>query len=65
MFYAIYIGETDQTFGKIMDDYFSDVQCILKNRQISDSFAAHYEQHFKYTISYTDICKCIAFKVVK
>ena len=31
----------------------------------SDSFAAHYIQHFKSTTSCTDLCKCMTFKVVK
>ena len=29
----IYIGNTQQTFKKIMDDHFSDVQRLLKNGQ--------------------------------
>ena len=48
-----------------MDSHFSDFQHLLKNRQKSDSFAAHSEQHFKTTTSRTDLRKYIAFKVVK
>ena len=43
---AIYIGNTQQTFKKRMDGHFSDLLCLLKNGQKSDSFAAHFEQHF-------------------
>ena len=38
---AIYIGNTQQTFRKIMDCNFSHVQRLLKNGQILESFAAH------------------------
>ena len=31
----------------------------------SDSFTVHYEQHFKYTTPCNDLCKFMAFKVVK
>ena len=48
-----------------MDGYFSDLQHLLKNGQKSDSFAAHSEQHFKTTTSCTDLCKYMAFKLVK
>ena len=40
---AIYIGNTQQTFKKRMDGHFSDLLCLLKNGQKSDSFAAHFE----------------------
>ena len=46
---AIYIGNTQQTFKKIMDSHLSNVQLPLKSVQKSDSFAAHSEQHFKST----------------
>ena len=39
---AIYIGKTQQTFNKIMDGHFSDLQRLLKNGQKSDSFSAHF-----------------------
>ena len=42
---AIYIGNTNQTLKKRMDDNFSDLQRLLKNGQKSDSFAAHFVQH--------------------
>ena len=32
-----------------MSGHFSDIQCILKNGLKPDSFAVHYEEHFKYT----------------
>ena len=44
---AIYIDNTQQTFKKIMDGRFYDLQRLLKNGQKSDSFAAHFVQHFK------------------
>ena len=46
---AIYIRNTQQTSKKRMDGHFSDLQCLLKNGQKSDSFADHFVQHFKNT----------------
>ena len=62
---AIYIGNTQQTFKKIMDVHFSDLQCLLKNGQKLDSFAAHFVQHFNNTTSRTDLRKCMTFKLLK
>ena len=62
---AIYIGNTQQTFKKIMDGHFSDLQCLLKNGQKSDSFAAHFVEHLNNTTSRTDLRKCMIFKVLK
>ena len=62
---AIYIGKTQQTFKKRMDGHFSDLQRLLKNGQKSDSFAAHFVQHFNNTTSRTDLWKCMTFKVLK
>ena len=39
---AIYIGNTQKNFKKIMDGHFSDLQRLLKNGQKLDSFAAHF-----------------------
>ena len=60
----IYIGDTHQIFNKIIDVPFYDVQRLLKNGHKSESFSAHFEKHFKYTISGTELRKCIIFKVV-
>ena len=62
---AIYIGNTQKTFKKIMDGHLSDLQCLLKNGQKSDSFAAHFEQNFNTTTSRTNLRKYTKFKVVK
>ena len=62
---AIYICNTQQTFKKRIDFHFSDLQRLLKNGQKSDSFAAHFVQHFNNTTSHTDLRKCIKFKVIK
>ena len=62
---SIYIGNTQQTFKKRMDSHFSNILSLLKSRQKSESFAAHFEQHFNYTTSRTDLHKHITFKVVK
>ena len=44
---AIYIGNTQQTFKKIMDGHFSDLQSLLKNgKKKLDSFAAHFVNVF-------------------
>ena len=48
-----------------MDGHFSDLLRLLKDGQKSDSFAAHFEQHFNTTTSYTDLRKYMTFKVVK
>ena len=61
---AIYIGNTQQTSKKIMDGHFSDILRLLKNVQKSDSFAAHFEQHFNTTTSRTDLRNYMTFKVV-
>ena len=62
---AIYIGNTQQNFKKRMDNHFSDLQRLLKNGQKSDSFAAHFVQHFNNTTSHTYLWKCMTFKVLK
>ena len=62
---AIYIGNTQQTLKKIMDWHFSDLIRLLKNRNKSYSFAAHFEQNFNTTTSHTYIRKYMTFKVVK
>ena len=61
---AIYIGNTQQTFKKRMDGHFSDLLRLIKNEKKSDSFAAHFVQHFNNTMSRTDLRKCIMFKVI-
>ena len=48
-----------------MDGHFSVFLNLLKNGQKSDSFSAHFKQHFNTTTSRTDPCKYMAFKVVK
>ena len=65
MFDAIYIGNTQQTFKKIMDGHFSNLQRVLKNGQTLDSFAAHFEQHFNTLTSRTYLRKYMTFKAVK
>ena len=62
---AIYIGNTQQTFKKRIDGHFSDLLGLLKNGQKSDSFAAHFKQHFNTNTSRTDLRKYITFKVLK
>ena len=59
---AVYIGNTQQNFNKRMDGHFSDLLRLLKNGQKSDSFAAHFEQHFNTTTSRTDLRKYTTFK---
>ena len=62
---AIYMGNTQQTFKTIIDSRFSNLLRLLKNGQKSDSFAAHFAQHFNYTKLCTYLCKYVTFKVVK
>ena len=47
-----------------MDSNFSDILSLLKNRQKSDSFAAHFEQPFNNTTSLIDLRNYMTFKVV-
>ena len=61
----IYIGNTQHTFKKRMDGRFSGLQRLLINGQKSDSFAAHFVQHFNNTTSSTDSRECMLFKVLK
>ena len=61
----IYIGNTQKTFKKIMDGHFSNILRIIKTVKKSDSFAAHFEQHFNYNTSRTYLRKYITFKVIK
>ena len=44
--------------------HFSDLLSLFKNGQKSDSFAAHFEQHFKANMSRTDLRKYMKFKLV-
>ena len=62
---GIYIGNTQQTFKKRMDGHFSDLLRLFKNGQKSDSFAAHFAQHFNTTTPRTDLRKYMTFKVLK
>ena len=48
-----------------MDGHFYDLQRLLKNGHKSDSFAAHFVQHFNSTTSRTELRKCMTFKVTK
>ena len=62
---AIYIGNTQQTFKKRMYGHFSYLQCLIKNGQNSDSFAAHFVQHFNNITSRTELHKCMTFKIIR
>ena len=48
-----------------MDGHFSDILRLLKNGQKSNSFAAHFNQHFNTTKPRTYLCKYMEFKLVK
>ena len=61
---AIYIGNTQQTSKKRMGGHFSNLQRLLKTGHKSDSFSAHFVQHFKTTTSCTDLLKYMTFKLV-
>ena len=62
---AIYIGNTQNTFKKRRDGHFSNLQRLLKNGRKSDSFAAHFVQHFNSTTSRIELRKYMTFKVLK
>ena len=61
----MYIQNTQQKFKKRMNGHFYDILRLLTNTPKYGSFAAHFEQHFKYTTSRTDLHKFKKFKVVK
>ena len=48
-----------------MESNVYDLLSLLKNGKISESFAAHFEQHFNCTTSGIDLRKYNKFKVVK
>ena len=48
-----------------MDGHLSNILRLLKNLQKSDSIDAHFQQHFNYTASRTDLRKCMTLKVVR
>ena len=62
---AIYIDNNQHTFKKRMDGHLSNLQRLLKNGQKSDSFSAHFVQHFNNNTSCTDLRKCLTFKLIK
>ena len=62
---AFYKGNNQQTFKKRMGGHFSYLQGQIKNGQKSDSFAAHFVQHFNNTTSRMDLRRCMTFKVIK
>ena len=48
-----------------MGGHFSNLQRLLKNEQKSDSFSAHFVQHFNNAMSRTDLRKRMPFRVIK
>ena len=62
---AIYIGNTQQTFKKILGRHLYNLLNLLKNGQKSYSFAADFKQHFNTTTSHTDLRNYMTFKLVK
>ena len=61
---AIDISNTQWIFKRIMDSHFSDLLCLCNNGKKSDSFAAHFEQHFHSTAACTTLLKCMTFEGV-
>ena len=59
---AIYIGNTQQCQRKEWM-FISLISKFCYNWHKSDSFSAHYGQHFKSTMSLTDLHKYMAFKL--
>ena len=59
------MGNTHHNFNKRMDNQSSNVQHILNKRQKSDSFDAHFKQHYKFTTSRMELSKCMMLKIVK
>ena len=43
---AVYIGNTQQTLKSRMNAHFNDVQKLVQDGKLSDTFACHFAQHF-------------------
>ena len=56
---AIYIGNTQQKFKKILDVNLFYLLCLLKSVIKPDSFADHSKQHFNSYTTCTDLRNCI------
>ena len=65
LYEAIYIGNTQQSFKKIRDGHFYDLQRQLKNEQKLDSFAAYLVQHFNNTTLRMYLRKFVTFTSIK
>ena len=61
---AIYIGNDQQTFKKGWM-VISLISYVYSRTEKTDSFAAHFENHFNTTTSRTDLRKYMTFKIVK
>ena len=59
------MGKTQQTLKKCNGVHFSKVHKTPKTRKKSDSFTTHYEHHFKYTMSHTNLYISMAFIEIK
>ena len=58
---SMYIQKT-KTSNKMVDGNLSSIQRILKTGQKSDSLSVHYDQHFKFTTSRTDLNVSMSIK---
>ena len=61
----IYIGNTYQILKKRTDGHLSNLLPLLKSEKETDSFPAHFEQHFNANTPHTDLHKYTTLKVVK
>ena len=62
---AICVGNNQQTFKKQWTVIYPISYVYSITEKSSDSFAAHFENHFNTTTSCTDLRKYITFKVIK
>ena len=61
----IHIGNTQQTFKKIMEVHFSNLLCLLKNRQNQTHFLPTSASNLTLLRHCTDLRKYMTFKVVR
>ena len=61
---AVYIGNTQQSFKEQINGHFSDVQNLIMNGTVSDSFAKHFAKHFDSKPSCKTLHDNMEFKIV-
>ena len=61
---AVYIGNTQLTLKARMNAHYNDVQQLVKNGTLSDSFASHFVQHFNQKPSHQELRNIMKFEIL-